>query len=285
MRRFLTVSGLLLATAYLSGQETPAFETASIKPSQLRNGQASLAGGRLVMPYATLRELVTFAYPRQDGRVRSESEIVGGPTWMNADHFELVAKAEGPGLGIDAGNTSAAAATSAELQGINRVRLMLRSLLADRFKLTAHNELREAAVYTLLMDRNDRKPGPQLKAIQIDCVALRAAGNAGICGGFRMASPGHLTGHAATIPLLAAFLEVPVSRIVIDRTGLQGTFDLELQWTPDQPQRPGVEAPAADPGGVSIYTAVREQLGLKLESTRAPVDVLVIDRADRPTPD
>jgi uncharacterized protein (TIGR03435 family) len=77
----------------------------------------------------------------------------------------------------------------------------------------------------------------------------------------------------ATLTMLAQFLEPSVSRNVIDRTGLEGVFDLELEYAP------------TDPAGVSVFTALKEQLGLKLESTKAPIDVLVIDHADKPTPD
>ena len=100
-----------------------------------------------------------------------------------------------------------------------------------------------------------------------------------------MTGMGHVSGRAVTTPMIAQFLEGSVGRNVLDRTGLRGTFDLDLQWTPDQPQRPGAEARTGDAAGVSIFTAVREQLGLKLESTKAPVDVLVVDHAEKPTPD
>jgi uncharacterized protein (TIGR03435 family) len=89
--------------------------------------------------------------------------------------------------------------------------------------------------------------------------------------------PGHNTGRAVSVSMIAALLEGSVGRNVFDRTGLAGKFDVDLQWTPDQPWQPG------DLNGPSIFTAVREQLGLKLESTKGPVDVLVIDRAEQPT--
>ena len=268
-----------------SGPGTPAFEAASLKPNDSRVGErdASFAGGRLAMTYSTLRELITFAYPRQDGRLRYESEITGGPSWLNSDHFDVVAKA-GVGIGTEAGDVSAAQATTAERSAIRQVQMMMGALLADRFKLTVHHELRDLAAYELRMDRNDGGFGPQLKRVDVDCVALRAQSAARGCGGFRQMGPGHMVAHGVSMTMIAQFLEAPVSRNVFDRTGIQGNFDLELQWTPER-QRLGAGAPAGDPSGVSIFTAIREQLGLKLESTKAPIDVLVIDHAEKPTPD
>lgn len=306
MRRPLPISLPLLTTVFLaafalpplhgqapsSSAAAPAFEAASVKPNQSRVGEmdASFTGGRFTMTRATLRDLVTMAYQRQDGRLRRESEIAGGPAWMNADRFDVVAKVEGTGVALDSGNTAAGAVTAAETSGIIRMRMMLRALLADRFKLTSHNELRDLAVYALVLDRNDGKSGPQLKAVDVDCAALRTApapagrgrGDAP-CGGFRMMGPGHGVAHGVPMPMIAQFLEGPAGRNVLDRTGLRGAFDVDLQWTPDP--LPRVNGAPFDPGGPSIFTAVREQLGLKLESTKAPVDVLVIDRAEPPTPD
>jgi len=265
---------------------TPAFEAASVKPVESRvcRRDGNLAGGQFVMTCTTLRELIVFAFPRQDGRVRSESEITGGPSWINGDRFDVVAKApQGQGVGIDVGNSGPGKATSADLSAISRIRVMAQALLADRFKLAAHNELRDLDAYELRMDRNDGRPGPQLKKIDGDCSSQRSSGLP--CGAFRTVAPGHIVAHGVTMAQFGQFLEVPVSRNVFDRTALQGAFDVELQYTPDRPQGPGPEKPAADPAGVSVFTAVREQLGLKFESTKAPVDVLVIDHAEKPTSD
>lgn len=281
---FVTVAGALCSPRIRA--QAPSFEAASVKPNQSptcdRGG--SLAGGRFVMTCATLRELIVVAYPGQDGRSRFDTEITGGPSWLNADHFDVIAKAPaGQGVGIDAGKTSAAAATPADVAAIGRIRQMVQPLLADRFRLTVHHELRELAAYELRVDRNDGKLGPQMKKVDADCAAQR--GNGRPCGGFRTVSPGHIVGHAVALPVFAQFLEMSVSRNVFDRTGLQGTFDVELQYAPDRLQIRRPEAPPIDPAGVSVFTAVREQLGLKLESAKASVDVLVIDRAEKPTPD
>jgi len=216
------------------------------------------------MTCATLRELMIVGYPRNEsGRSRSDNEFAGGPSWQTADRFDVIAKVpDGRGTTFDTGATSAGALTASEVSAAVRIRQMLQPLLADRFKLAVHHEMRDLPVYELRMDRNDGKPGPGMKRV------------GGTPAGFRTLAPGRFTGRAVTLPMLADFLEMSVSRPVIDRSGLQGTFDVEVQY-----------AAPNDATGLSIFTALREQLGLKLESTRAPVDVLVIDHADKPTAD
>jgi uncharacterized protein (TIGR03435 family) len=274
----------------------PAFEAASVKPNKSRDGDRNfgLASGRFTATHATLRELVGLAYQLQDGRLRHDSQISGGPNWINSDHFDVVAKAEGRSARLDAASIPAGAARPGEISAIDEVRLMLRTLLADRFKLAVHNEIRELPVYALVMARRDGKLGPQLRKVDVDCVALRDDGRRpvppepgkAVCGGFRELGPGISTGHAVPMSLLATKVEGSVDRIVLDRTGLTGRFDVDLKWTPSQPQQPGgLEQPPIDPNSVSIFTAVQEQLGLKLDSQRGPVDVLVIDHVEQPTTD
>jgi uncharacterized protein (TIGR03435 family) len=274
-RHFIAVA--LVSGAVLRAQTpAPVFEAVSVKPNHMRNcdRDGNLAGGRFVMTCSTLRELMVFAYTRQDGRVRSDDEFAGGPSWINVDHFDVVAKAPtGQGVGIDAGNSAAGAVTPANLAAIDRIRQMAQAMLVDRFKLSVRHELRNLDVYELRMDRNDRAAGPQLKRVDVDCVSQKR-GSGQLCGGFRMLGPGHIEGGAMTMLVLAQFLESSVNRNVLDRTALQGKFDLDLQY-----------APPGDTTGVSIFTALKEQLGLKLESAKAPVDVLVIDRAEKPASD
>ncbi len=262
---------------------SPAFEVASVKLNKSRDGERTgdLSGGRFTMTYATLRDLVAIAYLRDDGHVRYDSQIAGGPGWFNTDHFDVVANAAGVSAGLDASGTAAGASTSAELSSINRVRLMLRTLLAGSIQADCAQRIPRASHFTRsLMDRTDGKFGPQLKKVDVDCATQRDS----ICGGFRASAPGHYTGHGVTMSMVGTLLEGSVGRDVFDRTGLAGTFDVELQWTPDQPQGPdATQPPAGDLNGPSIFTAVREQLGLKLVATRGPVDVLVIDHVERPT--
>jgi uncharacterized protein (TIGR03435 family) len=284
----------IVATLSAQTAPDPEFEAASAKRNTSVDGRRNLEvtpGGRFVATYATLRELVTLAYPLPSGRVRDDSQISGGPSWINSDHFDVVAKAAGMPAGLDS-NVPAGAARHEEINAIEQVRLMLRTLLADRFKLTVHNEIMNRPVYALVIARRDGRLGPHLHKVEIDCAALRDGvqrsvrpepGMAG-CGGFRLLRAGRLTGHAVTMSLLAASLPGSVGRIVLDRTGLSGLFDLDLEWTLEQAPSLGTGAPLPT-DGVSIFTAVQEQLGLKLESTEGRLDVLVLDRVEKPTED
>ena len=176
---------------------------------------------------------------------------------------------------------------------------MLQTLLAERFKLVVHHETRQLPIYALAFARRDRRLGPMLRRSQVDRAALPANPNVplptfgtprceaegppcspglGIGGVFK--------GVAMTIPELTVFVSKWLDRAVSDRTGLTGSFDVELQFSPEgltgiDPGPPGVERPPNE--NPSIFIAVQEQLGLKLESTKGPVDVLIIDRAEKPT--
>jgi uncharacterized protein (TIGR03435 family) len=201
-----------------------------------------------------------------------DDQIVGGPAWTNSDRFDIVAKAE-------------------THQSTNlfrdQARLMLRSLLTDRFKVALRNETREIPIYALVVARGDRKLGPQLQPSEAaECVEVKtrspipatAADPPLPCGG-GFARAGRLAARGSRLSDLVTSISNAADRIVRDRTELSGDFDWDLQWTPEP-------FPQAEPSdSVSLFTAVQEQLGLKLESTRGPVDVLVIDSVERPTPD
>jgi uncharacterized protein (TIGR03435 family) len=213
------------------------------------------------------------------------SQIIGGPSWIDSDRFDVVAKA-----------------AADQQPGPNgpppELFLMVRTLLVDRFKLVVHNESRELPIYSLVLARDDGRRGPQLNPAAVDCASLRGRGGAPPplpapgerppCG-IRI-SPGNLVGGGMGMVQLAnALSRLPaLNRLVVDQTGLAGTFDFDLKWTPDQiPQTPpgGGPLPSIDPDGPSLFAAVQEQLGLKLESTKGPVNVVVIDAAERPTED
>jgi uncharacterized protein (TIGR03435 family) len=164
---------------------------------------------------------------------------------------------------------------------------MVRSLLAERFSLAVHTDAKELPIYALVPEKTDRALGPQLKRASEDCSAL-TPGNRATCG--MRVFPGTISAGGATLAELAGGLTPLVERIVQDRSGLAGRFALTLRWTPEQ-IAPGLDAKARamglpiDKDGPSIFTAVREQLGLKLDAQKGPVDVLVVDRAERPKAD
>ncbi len=169
---------------------------------------------------------------------------------------------------------------------------MLRGLLEERFQLRTHFESREQPIYALVLSDENGELGPQLRRRTVECAAIAAGTATGEpCGG--QIVPGRVFSRGVSIPQLVsglARLMPNVGRLVVDRTGLTGTYDLDLTWTPDQlpsADRNTMPMPTApiDPNGPSLFTALQEQLGLKLESARGPVPVLMIDSVDLPTAD
>lgn len=289
---YLAAAAVGLAWSVMAaGQAPPQFEVASIKPNKSGDGRVMLGaqpGGRFSATNVPLRLLIRNAYQLQD------FQIVGGPDWLNSDRFDIVANADSDGLGDPFG--------AAQRGEPSRVQLMLRALLAERFKLEVHDETREMPIYALMMARGDGRLGPQLQKSTTDCAALAAAGRGRgampptgppqpgdrVPCGIRVA-PGNMAVGGSTLAQFAASLGMFVGRVVVDRTGLDGTFDFNLTWTPDQMANrpPGAPEPLVngapiDPNGPSIFTAVQEQLGLKLDSQKGPTAVLVIDRVEHP---
>ena len=237
------------------------FDVASVKlhtSDDQRVMMVAQPGGRFVAANIPLRLLIRTAFQLQD------DQIVGGPNWLATDRFDIEARAP-------------------DLPGPPNAQLlaMLRSLLADRFKMTTHGDKRALPVFALERARRDGSLGPGLRLtacpeLAVDLSQPRPCTNV-------QTGVGSLTVHGMPFNQFTPFLSPYMNRVVVDRTGLDGRYDIELKWTPEQPgQGPGGpdERPASDPNAVSIFTAVQEQLGLKLEATRAPVDVLVIDRAE-----
>jgi uncharacterized protein (TIGR03435 family) len=173
--------------------------------------------------------------------------------------------------------------------------LMLRSLLEDRFKLVAHRETREMPMYELVVARKDERLGPGLHKSSIDCGALFVAAQAGAPPRPRqpneppprrvMGGPARTIASAVTMQQLAANLSNHLERFVVDKTGLTERFDFNLAWTPDRlpTAPPPLGIPPIDPNGLTLVTALQEQLGLKVQAAKGPVDVLVIDSAEKPS--
>ena len=202
---------------------------------------------------------------------------------MSTDRFDIVAKAEG--------NPSAP-----EIFG------MLHSLLIERFRLTAHTEEREGDVYDLILARSDGRLGPMLRQSTVDCASQRANAASASGAGIPIQIPtcpvsnypGKIIATSVPLTALARTLVVWVDgRDVRDRTGLAGAYDIDLTWTPDRLGPLPLNAPAdtvrareaIDPNGPSLFTAVQEQLGLKLEPKKDKVQMLIIDRVEHPTED
>jgi uncharacterized protein (TIGR03435 family) len=284
----LTTSALLAQT---ESAEQPKFEVASVRANTSGNVGGSVKpepGGRFTVVNMPLRNLIINAYGLQG------TQLLGAPDWIASERFDIAAKADGelgPPISRD---------------GPSRLQLLMRSLLAERFKLSVHPEKREMPIYELMVARRDGKLGPELRPSTIDCRAIiearkaqgqkpepPKAGERPQCGarvGF-----GELAAGGQPLFELISLLSSTVQRNVVDRTGLSGNFDIYLRWTPDQLPRRPAGTPAdqpfrmngleIDPNGPSIFAALQEQLGLKLESARGPVEVLVIDHVERPTPD
>ena len=264
------IAGLLLTVTTLSAQsqpsKPPAFEVASIKVNDSGSenfGFVPQPGGVMSAINVTARQIVTFAYSMQNSRVE------GGPDWLDTVRYDVKAKADD-------------AATPPQML------LMLRTLLADRFALVMHLEARDTPVFALVRARADGRLGSQIRAASVDCDAVRAAVARGaapvasdgrpVCAG--RARPGSITAGAVAMDELARNMSRLVGRTIVDRTGLQGRYDFDLTFLPDTDLT--TPANGGTPDVPSLYVALEEQLGLKLETQRAPVDVLIIDSIKRP---
>jgi len=205
-----------------------------------------------------------------------ESRVLGGPGWLDTDRFDIVATTPAPATG-------------------DVMREMLRAFLKERFRLAIHVETREMPIYVLKLAQSDASLGPNLRRSTADCTGRPSSMVAGRvqCGILVSQGPANasLRGGGATLDnfvrLLGDFLDRPLE----DRTGLTGTFDLELQFTADRSATPGGAVPGglAAPGRPddvpSVFTALQEQLGLKLDAERGRADVLVVDAAALPALD
>ena len=220
-------------------------------------------GGRFTANAVMIGSLIRAAYRIQG------YQLVGAPDWIGAKRFDISAKSD---------DNPAPSQQS-----------LLQALLKDRFQLVVHNETREMPVLALVVARSDGRLGPQLTKSSFDCAAYMAGahpppqpGKAPNCG--TNIGLGVLHGKAIPLSTLATSLAPFAGRFTIDKTDLAGGYDVELKWTPDNiPANlpPGFEPP--DPLGPSIFTALQDQLGLKLVTDKARVPVLVVDRLELPT--
>ena len=254
----------------------PTFDAVSIKRSTSADPHMRIqfqSGGRVVTTNFPLRNLIILAY-----QLPLSAQLIGAPNWIDSERYDIEAKAEGD-------------------PAPQQVLPMLQSLLADRFKLIVHWETRQLPIYALVLSKAG-KTGPQLVPHAADnstCRDLIAhppvlqPGDAPPvpCGGGFLFSSGHI-GAESTMEQLAKNLSwfQQIDRAVVDRTGLSGTFDINISYVPFVTSvQPGNDAGAADSSLPStIFEALQEQLGLKLEPQTGPVDVLVIDHVEEPSP-
>jgi uncharacterized protein (TIGR03435 family) len=236
----------------------PMFDVAAIhihesQPHEHNSIWSSPSDGRFRTENISVISLIHWAYEMPDSR------ILGAPTWTGTAHFNIDATADPSvdqqlkGLTPDAGR--------------KQKEKMVQGLLADRFKLAVHTETRELAIYALVVAKGGAKLG-----------STQESGTTINTGSGRMEVEG-----SNSVPLLAEELSKVVGRDVIDKTGLSGRYDLKLKWTPDDAAQPQLLNGAPVEGGPSIFTALEEQLGLKLEPTKGPVQVLVIDHVEMPS--
>ena len=255
----------------LHAQDTLKFDVASVKPAppDARGMRiTSTPGNGFSASNVTLRTLIEVAY-----NVRS-FQVSGGPSWLNSDHFEILAKPEHPETSADEADNKEEARRLAA-----RLNERLRNLLAERFQLVVRRETKDVPIYTLSIAKGGHKlqPGTEKGGTTRDL--------------------GHLTGKSAPMENLAVSLSLVLGQPVVDRTGLTDVYDYDLRWSEEfNPQKiakeKGIAVPpdahppdasASDPAGPSLFTAIDKQLGLRLESTKGPVEIIVVERAERPT--
>jgi uncharacterized protein (TIGR03435 family) len=249
-------------------------EVASIRPSNLETcGEYPIIdnhGDRYDMRCVKVKFLLQTAFNVRD------FQVIGGPSWLGSTQYDIAAKVTASSIDSSIPEKSVAELTDEERKSKGeRLRAVLQSLLADRFQLKQHDETKQLPVYLLEV----AKGGPKLKV---------SPSSSDVSGGLRLGTC-FLAGNQTDVPFLARTLSQIVGRPILDRTGLSGKYDFELKWTPDQSSATdavgGVAPPLAvsDPDRPNIFTALQEQLGLKLDSSKGPVTVIVVDRIETPS--
>ena len=239
----------------MAADANPSFEVATIKPSVPDSPGIGIRmnGRNFSTLNTTLDDLITFAYELH------ARQVTGGPGWIGTDKFDLAAIPDKPGMPSD-----------------RQIKLMMQKLMAERFKLAFHHEKKELGVFLITV----AKTGPKISKNETNPNGLPGLGMQGL---------GRVSVRNATIADFAQLMQGRIlDRPVVDQTGLAGRYDFSLQWTPDDSQYGGRggQAPPPANGGTAppdLFNAMQEQLGLKIEATKAPVDVLVIDHVEKPS--
>jgi uncharacterized protein (TIGR03435 family) len=276
MLRALAVAGFVLSACHAFGQSAaprPEFEVASIKLNKSGDGRGMTnagRGGRFIATNVPLQLVITLAYGVKD------FQISGAPAWLTSERYDIEAKAEGD-------------------PGFDAVRPMLQTLLEDRLQFKYHRETKELPVYALVVAKAGKLhqaegecgPRPNVPPPPPEPGKMPTPP----CGGAFM-GPGLLNAQKVPMTQVVDILGRLTNRIVLDKTNLTGKYDINLEYTPEQGQLqappggapPGLPPlPPVDPNGPSLFTALQEQLGLKLESQKGPVETIVIDHIERPS--
>ena len=278
----MSPAALIIAASIVATAQTATFEAASVKANRSGSPQGReqvSPGGRFTSTNLSLEVLIRFAYERSPrSRGLEPFEVAGGPSWIRSYRFDVNA-------------------TAGREVSLTELRSMIQSLLIDRFKLKAHYETRQGPVYRMTLSQRDT-PGPQLR---------RAAGAcSGVADPLRGITPGQAEpcgyfGPSPTVPIgsdkayqairgltmedLALRLYPYLGRRVIDATGLAGYFDGEFEFTAEivmPPPPPGLPNPYDGRVLPSIFSVLPQQLGLRLQAERGPVEILVVEHAEQP---
>jgi len=270
----LSIAGATAISLYAAPQEAePAFDVASVKRDVGREHiRFTLWFPTLHIEGATLKDLIVLAYHVHD------FEVTGGPAWIDSDLYNIDAKA------------APQPATSTLFVNLQKRRLQ--TLLGDRFRLTIHRETKELPIYELTVAKGSPKlqPATCVQRVTGDTAIAPGKTQSDYCGGAQLGR-GRIQGRGMSMAFLSDLLSSRLNRTVVDKTGIAGDFQIQLAFTPEAPAVPSLDA--ARPGnadgaaaadlGPDIFAALQEQLGLKLESAKGPVQVLVIDHVERPS--
>jgi uncharacterized protein (TIGR03435 family) len=257
--RAIACAWMLTAAALAAQRDAPQFEVVSIKlsPPDAPGGQAGLRpGGRYVLTNGPVRILIGAAYPSQT------NELVGAPDWVTYERYDVTAVA-GRSVSED------------------EFRTMMRNMLAERFRLSARYDMVDRPVYALVRARDDGTPGPRMRRTTANCDSAPSeppppTGPVPACTA--RFTNGSIVATGFSMSALASNLARAAGRTVVDRTGLTDSFDFSLEYATDPLGGGAGDAP-------SLFTALQEQLGLRLQASRAVIPVVVIDHIERPTPD
>jgi len=260
-----------------------AFDVASIKLNKDGGSVAGLRripGGRFEATNIQLSALISFAYQLQP------YELQGGPAWLESDRWDILARTAGDPPPVAAGET-------------DTMMIATRALLAERFKLAVHRDTKDMDVYLLVRNRADGRLGPGITPSTTDCLAIQKATDAARRGGPPAPNPntpdhmvcgmrvsaGRVQFGGRPLSTFTSVLTAMTQRRIVDRTGLTGEWEFDISFAPPPSGPAGVDAPAPDPNAASLFTVLQEALGLKLQSARIPMPVLVVDRVERPEQD